>query len=171
VKKFLIFAFITGALVGLFYFVGMVLPRTNTTSCRALYKSPPDKVYAVLADIESWPQWVPWLSRVEPLPEEDRHPVWNLIDRENRPMKLEIGSAEEPLKMGATFQVEGARGNFRYEIKWFGEGCILRITEQRDHRSPWRRAARLFQDQDADKLAFLVALGGRLGETVTAEKL
>ena len=170
-KKFVTLLAIGGALTGAFYLMGMVMPRTHSVSCRATYKSDPDKVFGVFSDVEHWPQWNPMIASVQEERPEDNHPVWTLIDPKQVRTRLEIGLIDGPLKMGASFQLEGARGNLRFELKRFGDGAILRITEQRDLRSPWRRGARLFQNEYKPLMVFLESLGQRLGETVTAEAL
>ena len=170
-KKYLTLLIISGALVGLFYLVGMVMPRTRSVSCRASYKSDPEKVFAVISDVEHWPQWNTALQRVEPQPDKGGHPVWILVDQKLRQTKLEISLIDGPLKMTTGFEIEGARGNMRYELKRFGDGTVLRITEQRDIRSPWRRAARIFVNEYTPLAGILESLGRKLGETVTAEKL
>jgi polyketide cyclase/dehydrase/lipid transport protein len=171
VKKYLPLLFICGALVGLFYLVGTVMPRTRSVSSRATYKCDPDKVFAVVADVEHWPQWNPALQRVEAQPDKEGHPVWVLVDQKLKQTKIEVNLVDSPLKMAAGFEIEGARGNMRYELKHFGDGTILRITEQRDIRNPWRRAARIFENEYTPLVGFLESLGKRLGATVTAEKL
>ena len=155
----------------MFYLVGMVLPRSKSVSARATFKSDTEKVFAVVSDVEHWGHWNPTIQSVLANPDVNGHPVWTLTDQKLKHTKLEIALLDGPLKMSAGFETEGARGNLRFELKKYGDGTILRITELRDIRSPWGRAKRLFRNEYAPLMVFLESLGQRLGEPVTAEAL
>ncbi len=170
-KRFLALLVIAGVLVGAFYLVGTVLPRVNSTACRATFKTEPEKVFDALVAVEQWPQWNRSILHLERMPDEDDRAVFHATGPDGVLTRLERTSFEKPARMSISFQEPHARGTLRYELKRFGDGVIVRVTQQRDVKDPWRRAAGLFTAQNTSMLRFLEDLGSRVGETVTVELL
>src|SRR5262249_46005839 len=56
--------------------VGMLLPRAYVAAESALYRQPPEVVWAVLSDFAALPTWDPLGQASERQPDRDGHPVW-----------------------------------------------------------------------------------------------
>ncbi len=170
-KKFVTLLFVLGAFGGAFYLIGMVLPRVHSATSRATFTVQPGAIYQVLVDIEHWDEWHPAIADLQRLPDRNGREVWGVTGKDHKRWELELGQTEDPIRFQAFFVRGKDRETFRAEMRWLGEGSIMRVTEQGDTPEPWRRALRMFRDAHEPLSDVLRALGNRLGEQVAPEEL
>jgi polyketide cyclase/dehydrase/lipid transport protein len=171
VKRFFVLLVIAGACAGVFYVIGLVLPRTQSTASRTNFQANPQEVFKVVSDVANWDDWQPNIARVEERPEKNGHPVWHVTDREGKSWDMDITVVQEPLAFAASYELDGTKRSLRFDIKWLGQGSIVRITSLRDCRSPWVRARRGFTNEHAELLQVLLGLGRKLGEETKPEEV
>ncbi len=110
--------------------VGALLPRGHSASLSAHYAVPPETLWTVLTDVESYPSWRPRVRRVELLAPAHAHLRWREHARggsvtleaivAERPRRLVIRVADLDLPFG---------GSRSYEIAPEGEGSVLTVRE------------------------------------------
>lgn len=170
-KKFVTLLVVLGSLGGLFYLVGLILPRVHSTTSRASFVSKPDEIFDVLVDIANWEYWYPGLENVDQLPDRSGKALYELTGQDGERRLLELASMDRPMRFQAFLFTGDQRETLRCDIKWYGEGSVVRVTLQGDTKEPWRRALRLFQDEHTSLGSFLLELGRRVGEDVEPEDL
>ncbi len=169
-KRYLTLLAVLGAIGGVLYLVGLVLPRTHSATSRTTFVAPPERVFDILADLGSWDEWHPDIASMEQLPEKNGHPMWLVIEKEGKRWELEVVESERPMRLYAYLHRGPDRETFRCELRWFGEGCVLRVTDQGETRAPLRRVQRLTRNAHTPLAQFLLAVGRRLGEQANPEK-
>jgi hypothetical protein len=168
VKKFFNWVLVAAACVGAFYGIGLIVPRSQTLASKTTFVADPDKLYAVVADVASWPQWHPDVRAAEERATRKDNPVWKITEKGGTSYELEVQNDEAPSLWQATYTIDGARYTLRFEAWWFGQGSRGRVTRTIDTRDPWRRAKGFLLARDEAKPAGLLnALGAHFGETVT----
>ena len=168
-RRFINWVFVVGALVGVFYLVGLIVPRSQTQSSKTQTQTKPDELYALVADVSSWPQWHPEVARVEERPERNDHLVWRVTEKDGDSYELELTQAEEEKIWLATYSHGGSRVTLRFVFGWFGQGGRMHVTRTVDTRDPWLRARLVFWGRDeATPLTLLNAISQHLGEASKA---
>jgi len=157
---------VVGALVGVFYLVGMILPRSRATGSKTTMDSKTTEVYQAIVDLRGWPRWFPGVTRAEEGAERAGHPTWRLTDDKGEMFDLEVTSEDGSSVWIGVFERRGSRFTLRFDVKWFGEGASVFVTEQADTRSPWMRARRFFMNEHTSMPGILLALGKQLGDAV-----
>ena len=64
------------ALVVVIAAIGSRLPKAHHASKTARFPVPPETLYAVISDVERYPEWRQDVKRVERLPDRDGRPAW-----------------------------------------------------------------------------------------------
>lgn len=153
--------------MGLFYLVGLIVPRSNTRKCETQLQTKPDQLYALVSDVSTWPEWFPDVSAVRPGAEKNGLPTWTLSFKDGTSALLEVMNADEDSLWQAFWVREGSRNTLRFVFGWYGQGGRIHLTKTVDTRDPWRRAKLfLWFHPDATPLAVMNALGQYLGEAV-----
>jgi hypothetical protein len=116
--------------------VGWLLPVQHVASRRATFTVPPDAVWKLITDVESFPQWRD-VKRVERLPDRDGKPVWVEESRTGK-LTLAIERSEPPRLLVSRIADPGLPfgGTWTYEITPTPDGCALRITENGEIYNP-----------------------------------
>ena len=129
-----------GVIVGLavlIYVVGMMLPVAHVATVEGVYREPPERVFAVLEDVESSVAWRTGLERVEVLSAPGEPLRWRetssfgpvvLRREESSPPDRLIGRIDDTS--------EGFGGRWVYELTPREGGTALRITEEGEVYSP-----------------------------------
>jgi uncharacterized membrane protein len=106
--------------------------------------APPQKVFAVLCDVERWPEWTPTMSRVQRLDKgpfsvgsraEVRQPklrpaVWQVTQlEENRDFTWATGSAGLRMKAGHLIEASGSGGS-RVALSFEMSGLIAPLVSR-----------------------------------------
>lgn len=170
-KKFFNWVLVLCAFVGVFYGVGMVVPRSVTRSSKTQLQARPEELYTLVTDVSTWPKWHPDVSDVDQRPERNDHPLWRVTTKDGRTYELEVSQADEDSFWQASYTLGGSRCTLRMVFGWAGEGGRLHLTKTVDTKDPWMRA-RLFlwEGDDSSPLALLNAIAAHLGEAGRAEE-
>jgi hypothetical protein len=171
VKKFFNWILVLGALVGAFYLIGLIVPRSQTQGSKTTLTAGPEQLYAVVSDPGTWEDWNPEVASIEERPERDKNKVWSVTDKHARSYEMEVTLEERPTPfVQATYTVDGTRFVLRFDFTWHGQGSRARVTKTSDTRDVWQRAKRfLLPSKDSSAIALLNALAQRFGEPGAAE--
>jgi polyketide cyclase/dehydrase/lipid transport protein len=164
-QKFINWLLVIGALVGLFYVIGLIVPRSETKKCETQLHVKPEQLYALVADVSTWPKWFPDVTAVREGPEKNDLPTWNLTFKDGTTSLLEVMNADEDKLWQAFYSRKGSRCTLRFVFGWYGEGGRIHLSKVVDTRDPWIRAKLfLWLNSDATPIAIVNALGQHLGE-------
>jgi len=168
-QRFINWVLAIGALVGMFYGIGLIVPRTTTRKAQAQYEAAPEKLYALVADVTTWPSWHPDVSDVRPLESPKDKPVYEVTFKDGRSFRMEVVGFERDKTWAATYELGGTSSRMNVVFGWVGEKGRAYMTRTSDTRDPWRRARLFLWDREQSKpTAILDALAVRLGESVQA---
>lgn len=157
-------------LVGLFLLSGALRPPDHVARARATFDVPPERVWEVISDVESWPEWNPEVMRAERASDANGRQVW-LVEGSWGVVPTALSAWEPPSLLQTSMDAGDFRGQWTYEIDPDGSGTRLTLTEEGHVENFVFRAFMLFSDEHATMLAYLNALGLRLGVSVEPEKL
>ena len=152
--------------IALLALVGALLPRDHAATRAAVYRQPPDALYAAVRDFAGQPAWRPGLKAVELLSgaagyrEIGRHgAVTYLVRAEHPGEKLVVEIADESLPYG---------GRWTFALRPVASGTELRITEEGFVKNAiFRGLARFVFGYTSTMEAYLCDLGRKFGESVT----
>jgi len=171
VKKLFNWILVLGALVGAFYFVGLIVPRQQRVGSYTTLDTVPIDLYATISDVTTWDNWHPDFSSVRELPEKNGDRQWQATDRKGRSFTLSESIAEEGLRWQGTYEIEGSRFTWRFDIAGYAQGSRVGVSKTVDTRDTWLRAKRfLWFGEGSTALAALNALSSHLGEDPRAIK-
>jgi hypothetical protein len=151
------------AVVALIAAIGSRLPKAHHAARSARFPVPPATLYAVLADVDRYPEWRKDVKRIERLPDRDGRPAWiehgphgaiPMLAERAEPPSLMVGRIGEGLAFGGTwtFRIAPAPG-----------GSELTIAEDGEIYNPiFRFLARYVFGYEATMAAYLAALQARV---------
>jgi hypothetical protein len=154
-------------LVGLVALIGLMLPKGHRASSAMVYRAAPAAVFAVVSDVERYPEWRSDVTKVELLPSDDQGPrfrehgkngaVTYRIELSQPPSKLVVRIADTSLPFG---------GTWTYEFHPQDTKTELIISEEGEVYNPiFRFISRLFLSQTATIETYLADLKKRLGDS------
>lgn len=160
------------ALVALLWLVGSFLPREHRATCRATFRTTPEALFAVLADVDAYPSWraVKSVRQVEPIAgkpsfveESSDGPVRYAIEQSDPPRRLVLRIADDTLPFGGTWTFELAPG---------ADGTTLSITEDGFVKPAlFRVLSRFVFGHHATMEGYFASLARKLGEEVRVERV
>ena len=62
--------------VGLVALIGSQLPKKHTATRTTRVRLPPDSLYSLLSDVDSYATWRPDVKKLERLPDREGRPAW-----------------------------------------------------------------------------------------------
>lgn len=118
------------ALVGMVVGVGAVLPVSHTATVSTRVAASPAEVWALITDVERFPEWRPGVTAIHRLEDRDGRPVWR-EESATGPLTFWIEEWDPPRRLVARIVDEGLPfgGRWTYEVSPDGDGARLRITE------------------------------------------
>jgi polyketide cyclase/dehydrase/lipid transport protein len=152
-----------GAIVAL---IGSRLPKAHHAARSARFPVPPDALYAIINDVDRYPEWRKDVKRIERLPDRDGRPAWiehgshgaiPMRSERAEPPSLMVGRIGEGLAFGGTwtFRIVPAAG-----------GSELTVTEDGEIYNPiFRFLARFVFGYEATMKTYLAALQARVATT------
>ena len=157
-------------LLALLIAISFALPAQMTHKRVIILKQTPEKVFAVLSDVEKLPTWNRNLQKVEMLPPLDGKETTKQTAKDGRTMTVVTMESLPPTHLVRV--VRGVSGNafsgsWTYEITPTTDGCEVALTEKSYIRNPiFRLMVRLFgSTRYIDQ--HLVDLAKHFGETPT----
>lgn len=164
-QKFINWILVIAACVGLFYGIGLIVPRATSHKAKIKLSADPRDLYALVADVSTWPGWYPGIAAVSARPAHDDHPVWLVTTKERETYELEITDSEKDSFLQASYSFHGKRCSLRIVFGWDGEGGRIHLTKSSDTPDPWARASMFFWPRDdSSPRMVLDAAAQRLGE-------
>jgi hypothetical protein len=172
VKKLFNWICILAGCVGFFYGVGLIVPRTSTDGSRTNLKAQPDRLYAVVSEVDAWPQWHPDVRSVQERQRKGDHPVWRVTENDGTGYDLEVTPSDDDSSWFGAYVVDGSRYTLRFSFSWYGQGGRVHATRTIDTRDTWKRARDFFWSRsETGSLGLLNALADHLGEDAVVEKV
>jgi uncharacterized protein YndB with AHSA1/START domain len=147
--------------------VGSLLPRDHIAALTITLRTPPDRVWSLLADVGGTARWRPDVSRVDV----DTGPggALRFVEHSRQgAVPFEVVSQEPPRRQVVRVVDEGLAfgGTWTWALAAEGEGTRLTITEAGFIKNPvFRVMSKLFFPPTATIDAYLRALAKELGET------
>jgi uncharacterized protein YndB with AHSA1/START domain len=116
-------------LVAVVVVIGYLLPVGHVAARNAILPQPPDRVFALLTDVEEYPRWRSDVQRVELL-SRDSPRRWIEHGR-NGDITFEVVASESPRRLVARIADRSLPfgGTWTYELVPEGDGTRLTITE------------------------------------------
>jgi len=171
VKKFFNWILLLAAIVGAFYGVGVIVPRSQKLGSYTNFMAKPREVYSVVYDVERWDEWHPDFADVREIDELDGKRRWRVTDHKARMFELVETEVEQDRQWQGTYEIEGTNFSYRIMITGSGSGSRVGLKKTLDTRDPWRRAKRfLWFGEGSTALGLLNALSVQLGEPAEAIK-
>ncbi|MFO7893476.1 MAG: SRPBCC family protein [Longimicrobiales bacterium] len=147
--------------------VGTRLPVHHTATVSAHIDAPPDRVWALLIDVERFPAWRPDVEAVTRLEDADGGPTWreSLGSGTLTFETVAIDSAERLVVRIADHDLPFA-GAWTYELEPDAGGTRLTITENGEIHNPlFRFMSRYVFGHDATIRTYVDAVRSELGTT------
>ncbi len=171
-KMFLFgFAALAAGILGV-SFAGALLPRESKQESLVHFKSPPERVWAALIDVEGYPGWRPDVTSVQIRPSADGRLLWKEYGWYGS-LTLRVEEATPPSHLVTRVVASEVpyKGVWVFAITPEGDGgAMLKMVETREVVNPlYRLPARLLAGSRASMESYLKALGRKLGETVIPE--
>ncbi len=149
---------------------GAILPREHTVRGRITLAAPPESVYNVMRDIRALPTWWHEVQSVEEVSGTDGFERWKETT-DGMAFTLIINTEEPPLRFTTRIDTTGSPGfggMWTHEVALApGGGTTVTITEEGWVGNPFFRVIMKLGGPYRTLDSYLVALGGRFGETVT----
>ena len=144
--------------------VGALLPVAHTASISQRLAAPPAEVWALLDDVDAYPEWRPDVERVVRLDDGPAGASWREegpggaltfeVERREPPRSLVVRIADRGLPFG---------GRWRYEVSAEDGGARLTITEDGEVYSPlYRFVSRFVLGHDRTLRRYMDAARARL---------
>lgn len=168
-KRFLTLLVVLGACVGMFYLVGVILPRTTTRATKVHFLTKTDAVYKVVSDVQGWPTWMPGVTSVRDGGERKGMQVWTISDDEAHTYDLEVVTASDPLLWVGKYRIEDVVHTLRFDMKWYGDGSLVIFGHQKEIENRWSRARHFFMVERSLSMPGLLGLASKLGESAKPE--
>ena len=147
--------------------VGAALPVSHTASVSARVPASPDQVWALITEVERFPEWRPGVISVRRLADVDGRPAWQevttsgtltfAVDEWHPPRRLVVRIVDEGLPFG---------GRWTYQVSPDDEGSLLRITEAGEVYNPvFRFVSRFVMGHGATIRDYLAGVETVFGES------
>jgi Polyketide cyclase / dehydrase and lipid transport len=143
--------------------IGSRLPKAHHASRTARFPVPPPTLYAVITDVDRYPEWRKGVKRIERLPDRDGRPAW-IEHGSNGAIPMSLERAEPPsLVVGRIGEGLAFGGTWTYRIKPAPDGSELTIVEDGEIYNPiFRFMARYLFGYEATMTAYLASLQARV---------
>ncbi|MGH7712484.1 MAG: SRPBCC family protein, partial [Gemmatimonadaceae bacterium] len=123
------------ALVAIVALIGALLPQSHVASRARSYPHAPERVFAAISDVRSYPRWRPGVREVTLLAEQ---PLRWREDGTNGKVEFELVANDPPRRQVTRIASENLPfgGRWEYDVARDGEGARLTITEHGDVYNP-----------------------------------
>ncbi|MGZ8216890.1 SRPBCC family protein [Methylomagnum sp.] len=154
--------------------IGRRLPKTHLAVSRIRLNAPPEQVFAIVSDFESYPTWRPGLDRVERGPDIDGLPSWFEVCAKISRVQFHVVESQPPKRL-ATRIVDDKltlSGLWIYDFQASDDGTLLTITERENIHHPLLRFFdRFVLSYHGVMDVYLMALARKLGDPTQPEHL
>jgi hypothetical protein len=174
-----------GVLVLIIAMVGLMLPPDHVAARTVRVRQTPEQVFAIISDVEKMPSWRPDVTRVEMLPpDEQGHTMFREHSGDIVTYRVELSQPPRWRVVHIADQNLPYSGTWTFEVAPAASTSTptptpstastpltqITITERGEVRNPFFRfASRFVMSHHATIDAYLLALGRKVGESVTPE--
>ena len=170
-KKLFNWLMVLAACVGAFYGIGLIVPRSQTQGSKTTFTVMPDKLFGLVSDVSTWPEWHPDVASAVERPKNKDNVVWRVTEKSGASYDLEVTTSEDPTLWQCTYVIDETRYTLRFEFGGYGQGGRGRIVRTVDTRNTWKRAKSfLWSREETAPIGLLNALSQQLGEPGTAKE-
>lgn len=162
---------ILGSLLGIILLISLVgwwTPRQHVASAELRLDRPPDTVWSVVRDVETYPDWWSYLSGAVEREGPDGGERYVMRDRHGQEVPYDVVESDPPSRLVMRIADEDLPfgGSWTYEVEPAeGGGTLVRITENGNIENPlFRFMARFVFGYHATMESYLEALARRFGE-------
>ncbi len=124
------------------YVIGLFVPRAHEETRGREVPQSCERVWKRLTDFERFPDWQPWMARVERLHGGDGvGGVWRHVEKRGDHLDLEVTEMEPPRRLVTTIADPSLpfKGSWTMELEPKGINCRLQITERGEVPNPLMR--------------------------------
>lgn len=150
--------------------VGYSMPNVHVAQVQAEYRAGADSTYAVLTDVEQWPQWHPSVESLTPIDGEPDRPSYRISGPDGS-MTITVTGRQPPNRF--TTLADGGMfiGRWTYVVEAIPAGSRVTITEEGRIDNIVIRGLTVFRSQTGTIERMLRALGTRVGQRVEPRRL
>ena len=150
--------------------IGYSMPNAHVAQVQADFRASSEAVYAILSDIEDWPQWHPSVTELTPVDAGADQPTWRISGPDGS-MVITLTGEQAPRRF--TTLADGGMfiGRWTYDVSPRANGTRVTITEEARIDNLLIRGVTVFRNKTATMERLLRALGEQLGERVEPEPL
>ncbi|HEX9795320.1 MAG TPA: SRPBCC family protein [Planctomycetota bacterium] len=148
--------------------LGLLRPKDHVASVRTDFAAAPEQVWALIADLQSWPEWNSDIESVTRGDDRDGHPFW-IMGSSFGEMSMWIEVDQEGRRMRTVIPPDnpGFHGTWTYLLEPREDGgCTLTLTETGTTTNILYRAMSTFMDEYAGLVNVAATAGTKLGEKV-----
>jgi uncharacterized protein YndB with AHSA1/START domain len=145
---------------------GWLLPRDHVASRMGHYQVAPDKIWAVLTDVDAMPSWRAGLKSVTRLPDVNGMPV-HVEDTAAGKLKIETQQMDPPRKLVNRIGGDNLPfgGTWTFDVMPTADGSTVRITENGYVTNPiFRFVSRFVMGYTSEMDKYLTGLAQHFGE-------
>ena len=145
--------------------IGSSLPQNHTATRSARLSAPPDSVWALVTNVEQYPEWRTGVDSVERLTSASGQLAWREVSGSDR-LTYEAATVEPPSHFVARITDDGLPfgGSWDYRIEPDGSGSRITITENGEVYNPvFRFVSRFVMGHTATLDKYLTDLSARTG--------
>ncbi|MFW6088483.1 MAG: SRPBCC family protein [Gemmatimonadota bacterium] len=145
--------------------IGYSMPNAHVAQAEADYRSGPDSVYAILSDIEAWPEWHPSAGSLTPVGDSSEPVSWRIRGPDGS-MTITLIDEDPPQRFVTLADGGMFIGRWTYKVEERAGRTRVTITEEARIDNLVIRGLTVFRNQTSTLVRVLRALGDRLGERV-----
>lgn len=150
--------------------IGYSMPNAHVAQAEADYGASADSVYAILVNVEEWPEWHPSVGSLTLLEGPPGEPRWR-IKGPNGSMTITVIGEDPPTRFVTLADGGMFVGRWTHHVEERSGGTRVTITEEARIDNIVIRGLTVFRGQTATLIRVLRALGDQLGESVEPRAL
>ena len=145
--------------------IGFSMPNAHVAQAEADFRADPDSVYAILSNIEGWPEWHPSVGSLTPLEDSSEERSWRIKGPDGS-MTVTLVGEEPPTRFIVLADGGMFLGRWTHHVAERPGGTRVTITEEARIDNLVIRGLTVFRNQTSTLVRVLQALGDQLGERV-----
>lgn len=149
--------------------IGYSMPNAHVAQAEADYRMGADSVYAVLSNVEAWPEWHPSVGTLEPV-EDSAATSWRIRGPDGS-MTVTVAGEEPPSRFVTLADGGMFVGRWTYHVETRNGSTRVTITEEARIDNLVIRGLTVFRNQTRTLEQVLRSLGQHLGERVEPRAL
>lgn len=150
--------------------IGYSMPNAHVAQAEADYRAGPDSVYAILSELEAWPEWHPSVRNLTPLDDSSDAASWRISGPDGS-MTITLVDEDPPNRFVTLADGGMFVGRWTYKVEERDGRTRVTITEEARIDNLVIRGLTVFRNQTSTLVRVLRALGDRLGERVEPRAL